>query len=130
MSRGKSVRVLGRMAVLGALACAVTGFSAASLDSRILFSRGSPVPPLVQKFAWRVIEERCNYLSYEREQRSFWAYETRARAVDEGTAYSISIVADLGWWKTTPSAFIAMTIVDDGRLRVTALQSSFIVCSL
>jgi hypothetical protein len=124
------VRALGRLAGLAAVLCALAGFSAPSVDSRILFARGSPVPPRVQAFAWRVIEERCNYQGWERDRRSFWAYETRARAGDEGTVYAIRIVSDLGWRKTTPSAFITMTIVDDGRLRLRALDSSFIRCSL
>lgn len=124
------MHALGRAVGLVAMLCALAGFSASSFDSRILFARGSPVPPRVQAFAWRAIEERCNYQGWERDRRSFWAFETRARAGDEGTVYAIWIVSDLGWRKTTPSAFIAMTIVDDGRLRLRAIESSFIRCSL
>jgi len=82
----------------------------------------------VQEFAWRVIETRCNYLSYEREQRSFWAYDAQVRRGDAGDAYSIAILSELPWRKAAPPAIIEMTIVDDGRLRLTALRSSFVVC--
>jgi hypothetical protein len=126
----EGVRALGRTAALAALLCSLAGFSAPAFDSRILFARGTPVPPRVQSFAWRVIEERCGYQGWERDRRSFWAYETRARAGDQGTVYAIRIVSDLGWRKTTPSEFIAITIVDDGTLRLTAIESSFIRCAL
>src|SRR4029450_2695374 len=113
------------------LRAALAGSPAIGFDSRILFARATPVPEAVQQFAWRVIEERCEYQSFERTQRSFWAYDARARAVDEGTAYTIKIVSDVSWRKNEPSAYIDMTIVAaDRQLRVTALTSSFIGCSL
>jgi hypothetical protein len=95
-----------------------------------LFARGTHVPPAVQEFAWRVIETHCNHGAHERSQRSFWAYDARARAVDGGTAYAINIVSDVGWKRRSePPAYIDMTIVDDGRLRLAALTSTFVVCS-
>lgn len=109
--------------------CALAGYGPASNGSRVLFARNSAVPPAVQEFAWRVIETRCNYQAYEREQRSFWAYDARARNVDAGVAYSISILSELPWRKKEPPAFIEMTIVDDGDMRLTALKSSFVVCA-
>jgi len=121
-----------RMVSLVAMLCAVAGFApapAAPIDSRILFPRNAPVPPAVQEFAWRVIETRCNYQSYERERRSFWAYDAQARRVDAGVVYSISILSELPWRKTEPPAVIEMTIVDDGQMRLTALKSSFVVCA-
>jgi len=93
-----------------------------------LFAPEPRVPRPVQAFAWRVIETRCNYLSYEREQRSFWAYDAQVRRGDAGDAYSIAILSELPWRKAAPPAIIEMTIVDDGRLRLTALRSSFVVC--
>ena len=77
-----------------------------------------------------MIETRCNYQTYERQQRSFWAYDARARRVDTGIAYSISIPSDLSWKKTDPPAIIEMTIVHDGRLQLSALNASFVVCAL
>jgi hypothetical protein len=118
------------MVSLAATLCAVVALSSVCADSAILFSRGTPVPRSVQRFAGLVIAERCNYQAYERTQRSFWAYQTRARRVDGNVAYSISIVAERMWMKTEPAAYIEMTIVDDGQLRLTALRSSFISCSL
>ena len=82
----------------------------------------------MQEFAWRVIETHCNYQSYEREQRSFWAYDARTSRVGGGVAYSIGVLSELPWKKTEPPATIQMTIVDDGSLRLTALQSTFGVC--
>lgn len=82
----------------------------------------------MQEFAWRVIETRCSYQSYERERRSFWAYDAQARRVGGGVAYSIDIVSEIPWEKTEPPAHIQMTIVDDGSLRLTALKSTFVVC--
>ena len=132
--------VFGHARWIGALAritlvvavplCTLVGPSAAALDSPILFGRGTPVPKAVQQFAWRVIEERCDYQSWERAQRSFWAYDTSARALDEATVYSIRILADVAWKKTEPTAYIEMTIVADREIRLTALTSSFIGCSL
>jgi hypothetical protein len=83
----------------------------------------------VQAFAWRVIEARCNYQQYELEQRSFWAYYTRARRVDAAVVYSLRILSDAPWNKREPPAFIEMTVVDDGEVRLTALTSSFITCA-
>jgi hypothetical protein len=118
------------MLSLAAMLCALAGFSAVGSDPPILFSRDAPVPRSVQHFAGRAIAERCNYQSYERAQRSFWAYHSRARAVDRDVTYSISIVSERMWNKTELAAYIQMTIVDDGQLRLTALTSSFIRCSL
>jgi hypothetical protein len=86
------------------------------------------VPRPVQEFAWRVIETRCDYSSYERAQRSFWAYDARVQGLGAGVAYSIAILSELPWRMAQPAAFIEMTIVDDGSLRLTALKSSFVVC--
>jgi hypothetical protein len=106
------------------------GCPAISAESRILFPRGTEVAPPVQEFAWRVIETRCAYQSYERQQRSFWAYDAQARKVDTGVVYSLSIASELPWKKTEPPALIEMTIVDDGRLQLASLKSSFIACEL
>lgn len=113
-----------------AILSAEAGLAAVPTDSRILFARDTAVPRAVQEFAWRVIETRCAYQSYERQQRSFWAYDAHVRKVDDGLSYSISIVSDLTWKKTETSAFIAMTIVDNGRLRLASLKSSVIACEL
>jgi hypothetical protein len=107
---------------------AVVTVAAVPVDSKILFARDSTIPRPVQEFAWRVIETRCNYQRYEREQRSFSAYNAQATQVDGGVAYSIAILSDLPWKQTEPPALIEMTIVDDGRLRLTALKSSFVNC--
>jgi hypothetical protein len=106
------------------------GFAEVPTDSRILFARNTDVPRPVQEFAWRVIETHCAYQSHERRQRSFWAYGAHTRKVDAGVVYSISIVSELSWKKTDPSAFIAMTIVDDGRLHLMSLKSSFVACEV
>jgi hypothetical protein len=108
--------------------CALAGFSAAPVDSGILFAGGTNVPRPVQQFAWRVIETRCNYQRYELEQRRFWAYEAEAKKIDAGVAYSIKILSELTWKKTEPPAFIEMTIEADGDTRLTALRSWFVVC--
>jgi hypothetical protein len=118
-----------RLVSLVAMVCALTGLPAAPAHSAILFSRNAVVPRPVQEFAWRVIETRCNYQGYERAQRSFWAYHTQARSAGAGVVYSISILSDLSWRKTDPPAFIEMTVVDDGGMRLTALKSSFVVCA-
>ena len=110
--------------------CGVVSLAAAPSTSKILFTRDSIEPRSVQQFAWQVIETRCNYQAYERQQRSFWAYDAQARRVDTGVAYSVSILSDLLWKKTDPPAIIEMTIIDDGRLQVTALRASFVVCAL
>jgi hypothetical protein len=128
VTRQRGDDVIRRMVSLVALLCALAGFAAAPIDSRILFPRNATVPRSVQEFAWRVIETRCNYQAYEREQRSFWAYDAHARRVGAGVVYSISILSELPWRKTEPPAVIEMTVVDDGRMRLTALKSSFVVC--
>src|SRR5262245_54334265 len=102
--------VARRIASLLAILCALAGFAAVPIDSRILFAAGTSVPPSVQAFAWRVIETRCNYQSHEREERSFWAYDTRARRFDAGVVYSISIISTLTWQRSDPPAFIEMTV--------------------
>ena len=111
------------------LLCVLAGFAAPPIDSRILFAGGTDVPRLVQEFAWRVIETRCNYQQYELEQRSFWAYDVQARRVDTGLVYSINILSEVPWRKTEPPAIIEMTVVDDGLMRLTALKSSFVICA-
>ena len=122
--------ILGRrMVSLLSMLCALTGFSAAPVDAKIMFADHAAVPPWVQEFSWRVIETRCNYQSYERRQRSFWAYDARARRIDGGVVYSIKILSDVAWKKSEPPALIEMTVVDDGGVRLTALKSSFIACA-
>ena len=121
--------VVRRMASPVAMLCAWASFAvAAPADSRILFTINSAVPRSVQEFAWRVIETRCNYQPYGRELRSFWAYDARTKRVGSDVVYSISILSDLTWKKTGPPAVIEMTVVDDGRLRLMALKSSFVAC--
>ena len=127
-ARRRGGDVVWRMVSLVTILCALTGFAAATIDSRILFARDTTVPRSVQEFAWRVIETRCNYQAYEREQRSFWAYDTQARRVGADVVYSINILSYLPWKKSEPPAIIEMTVVDDGRMRLTALKSSFVVC--
>ncbi len=109
--------------------CALAGFTVAPIDNRILFAVDTSVPRTVQEFAWRVIETRCNYQPYELGQRSFWAYDARARRVDDAVVYSIKILSEVTWKKTEPPAVIEMSVVDDGRVRLTALKSSFIACA-
>jgi hypothetical protein len=123
-------RSLARLLSVVPLFCALAGFASGQLESPILFSRGSPVPPPVQQFAWRVIEARCNYQSYERSQRVFWASDARATKGDGQIVYSIHVLSELSSRHREPTGVIDMTIVDDGRLRLTALRSSFVVCSL
>jgi hypothetical protein len=106
----------------------LTGCATLPTDSRILFSRGT-VPRAIQKFAWRVIVERCNYESYELEERSFWAAREQVGEADGQTMYSITILSDVTWRKRDPPALIEMTIVDDGGLRLAALKSSFVTCT-
>ena len=89
-----AARVAGLMASL----CLLIGCAPLPIDSRILFSRGT-VPRAVQEFAWRVIEERCNYESYELEERSFWAAREQVGEVDGQTIYSITILSDVTWRK-------------------------------
>jgi hypothetical protein len=102
--------------------------AAVTADSRIMFARDSAIPRPVQEFAWRVIETRCDYQGYERGQRTFWAYHTQAQKLDAGLAYSIEILSERSWKKSEPSAIIQMTILDDGRLHVIGLSSTFVGC--
>ena len=102
--------------------------AAVTTDSPIMFARDSAVPRPVQEFAWRVIETRCNYQGYERGQRTFWAYHTQAQKLDTGLAYSIEILSERSWKKSEPPATIQMTILDDGRLHVIGLSSTFVGC--
>lgn len=118
-----------RLACLAPILWALAGFASIPLDSRIQFSRGAPVPGSVQAFAWTVIRQHCAYQSHELSQRSFWASDARARAAAGETVYSIRVLSEVGWMKTDPVDVIEMTIVDDGRLRLAALKSSFITCS-
>ena len=37
--------------------------------------------------------------------------------------------AEVPWRKWEPPAFMAMTVLDDGAMRLTALKSSFITCA-
>jgi hypothetical protein len=107
---------------------AAAGFAEVPTDSRIVFARDTEVPQSVQEFARRVIETRCAYQSYERQQRSFWlTMRTRGRSMPLSSIQSALFRADV---EAEPSAFIAMTIVANGRLQLTSLKSSFIVCEL
>src|SRR5580765_1665884 len=103
--------VVRQMARLVPVLCALAGVAAAPVDSKILFARGSSVPRPVQVFAWRIIERHCNYQAYERELRTFWAFDARARSVGTDLVYSISILSELPWRKTEPPAIIEMTLV-------------------
>ena len=118
------------VSTLVSMLCASTGFAAAPLDSRILFARDTIVPRPVQDLAWQVIATRCNYQYYARELRSFTVYNVRPTTIDGGVAYAIGILADLPSRKREPPAVIEMTIVDDGRPRLTALKSTFVECQL
>jgi hypothetical protein len=109
--------------------CALAGFAAAPVGSRILFARDTNVPRPVQQFAWWVIETRCNYQRYELAQRRFWAYDAEATKIDTGVAYSIKILSERDWKKTEPPATIEMTIEAGKDTRLTALRSSFVVCT-
>lgn len=121
--------VARRMLALALIVCALPGF-AAPMDSKILFARDSRIPRAVQQFAWRAIVTNCAYQQFEREQRSFWAFQTQASRVGDGVVYSINILSDLPWKKTEPPAVIEMTVVDDGGVRLTALRSTFVACAL
>jgi hypothetical protein len=124
------VRDLVRLIVsLVPMLCALTGFAAIPIGSRLLFPGGTVVPRSVQEFAWRVIETRCNYQADERERRLFWAYGVRTSRIGADVVYSINILSDLPWMRADPPAIIEMTVVDDGRLRLTALRSSFVACA-
>jgi hypothetical protein len=107
---------------------ALAGLVAAPSDAGILFARGTGVPSEVQAFAWHVIETRCRHGLHDIRERSFWAYDARNVRVDAGVVHSIKILSELTWKKTEPPAFIEMTIVDDGGLRLAALTSSFSAC--
>jgi hypothetical protein len=120
------VRVLGLAAMLGGL----SGFVPLPVDGKILFPRGTAVPPAVQAFAWQVIETHCAYQGYERAQRSFWATRADATTVQGSPAYALRILSERSWQKTEPTASIEMTIVDDGGMRLAALRSTFIICEL
>jgi hypothetical protein len=105
--------------------CVLVGLAGARIDSRILFAGDTTVSRSVQEFAWRVIETHCNYQRYELEQRSFWAYDAQARRVDGGVVYSIHpFRTDME--EDRAPAIIQMTLVDDGRIRLAALKSSFV----
>ena len=122
-------KVARKIVSLALVPCAFAGFAATPVDSRILFARDTDVPRPVQQFAWWVIETRCNYQRYELEQRRFWAYETAATKIDAGVAYSIKILSERDWNKTEPPATIEMTIEAGRDTRLTALRSSFVVCT-
>ena len=109
---------------------ASAGFAEVSTHSKIVFGGGTSVPRPVQEFAWQVIERRCDYQPWDRDERSFSVYDVKTRTLGAGVAYSINIKSDLPWQKEDPPAFIEMTIVDDGGLRLTALKSSFVDCAL
>ena len=121
---------LRRMVSLAVILGALAGFRTGPTDARILFTIGTDVPRRVQAFAWQVIETRCNFHQYELWQRSFWAYDARARRVDAAVVYSIKILSDVPWRKWEPPASIEMTVLDDGAMRLTSLKSSFITCAL
>jgi hypothetical protein len=125
----RASQVARRIVRLALVPCALAGFAAAPVDSRILFARDTNVPGPVQQFAWWVIETRCNYQRYELEQRRFWAYDTAATKVDAGVAYRIKILSERDWRKTEPPATIEMTIEAGKDTRLTALKSSFVVCT-
>jgi len=120
-----TVRLVGLVSIVWTLAA----FAPAPYSSPILFPAGAHVPRPVQELAWRVIETRCSYQQFEREQRTFWAYDTRATKLEAGTAYSIKILSERQWNKSEPPALIEMTIVEDGGLRLTALKSTFVGCA-
>jgi hypothetical protein len=100
-----------------------------SSHAGILFPRGTAVPPSVQAFAWRIVQARCNFLAFEREQRSFWAYDTRAGTVSAEPVYWIRVLSERPWRKSEPPATIDMTVaVRDGQMRLASLSSTFVVC--
>jgi hypothetical protein len=126
--RGAGKLVRG-MVSLALMLCAGAGFSTVPVHARILFAADTAVPRPVQEFAWQVIETRCNYPPYERERRSFWAYDARAARTAAGIVYSIKVLSELIAKRTEPPAIIEMTVVDDGHMRLTALKASFVVCA-
>ena len=87
------------------------------------------MPRAVQEFAWQTIEARCHSPQYQLWERSFWAYDARARRVDGAMVYTLKILSEVPWQKSEPPAFIEMTIVDDGGVRLTALHSVFVTCA-
>jgi hypothetical protein len=123
---GAAVR---RLVSLVLILSGLASFAAVPTDARILFARDTTVPPSVQEFAWRVIEKHCDYQSYEREQRSFWAYEAQTRRVAADIIYSINILSEVTWKKTEPPATIKMIVVVDGGMRLAAMKSSFVTCA-
>ena len=118
-----------RLVGFGLMLCALAGFAPTAYESKILFPGDTDVPKPVQEFAWHVIETHCNYQRYEREQRSFWAYDTHATKLDGAVVYSIKILSERQWEKSEPPAFIEMTIVRDGGVRLTTLKSTFVGCA-
>jgi hypothetical protein len=122
------VLALALIVATGVAANTSAGLAAVSPDSRIMFARDSAVPRPVQEFVWRVIETRCDYQGYERGQRTFWAYHTQATKLDTGMAYSIDILSERSWEKSEPPATIQMRVLDDGRLHVIGLSSTFVSC--
>ena len=120
---------MSRLVALLSIPWALAGFVPAPYGSPILFPAGTDVPRPVQELAWRVIETRCTYQRFEREQRTFWAYDTRTTKVDGGVAYSIKILSERQWNKREPPALIEMTIVEVGGLRLRALKSRFVGCA-
>jgi len=129
-ARRRAAQILCRLAGGVAVVWVSAGAASAHPDSKILFPRDTSVPRAVQQFAWWVIETRCNYQAYEREQRSFWAFAAAARRVDGDLVYSIDVLSELTWRKAEPPAVIEMTVVDDGGIRLAALRSTFVVCGL
>lgn len=120
---------MGRLVALGVTLCVLAGFAPTTYESKIQFPGDTDVPQSVREFAWRVIETHCDYQRYEREQRSFWAYDTHVTKVDGAVVYSIKILSERQWEKSEPPAFIEMTIVRDGGVRLTALKSTFVGCA-
>jgi len=118
-----------RLVSLVSILFGLASFAPVPTDAGILFARDTTVPPSVQEFAWRVIEKRCSYQPYEREERSFWAYEAHTRRVAADTVYSINILSEVTWKKTESPAMIKMIVIDDGRMRLAAMRSSFVACA-
>ena len=98
MTLDSVVRVLGLAAMLGGL----SGFVPLPLDGKILFPRGTAVPP----------------------------QEPETLGPHLRPAYALRILSERSWQKTEPTASIEMTIVDDGGMRLAALRSTFITCEL
>jgi hypothetical protein len=117
------------LTLAGSLLGASAGVAAVPSLSKIVFGGRTSVPPAVQEFAWQVITTRCDYQAWDRKQRSFSAYDVTTRTLEAGVSYSINIMTIVPWQQKEPPAFIEMTIVDDGRPRLTALKSSFVQCT-